>query len=97
MHLRTTSLILLFALLQLCKMPSLLLTIFGGLVVTFAFLYCLMHSTQHADEPPVLESTMPFLSPMIGMRKKEKFYISLQYALCNATLKNDLFRLLRAL
>ncbi|KAF2684607.1 cytochrome P450 [Lentithecium fluviatile CBS 122367] len=59
-------------------MPSTVVLAITGLVATYVFLRFLLTSTHDANEPPALETAIPFLSPMIGMRKKGKFYTDLR-------------------
>lgn len=45
------------------------------LVALYAFCWTLLHLTQDAKEPPLIESSIPFLSPIIGMIKhKTRFH-----------------------
>ena len=60
-------------------MSPILLTILGGLAALYILLRSLLTFTQDAREPPVLETTIPFVSPIIGMRKKARFYIDLRH------------------
>lgn len=51
----------------------------GGIVGVYVVLRFLLHFTQHAKEPPAIETGIPFLTPMIGMiREKSKYYIRLR-------------------
>jgi hypothetical protein len=59
-------------------MPSNVILLASGFAATYVFLRCLLALTQDAKEPPALETAIPFLSPVIGMRKKAKFYIDLR-------------------
>jgi hypothetical protein len=62
-------------------MPSSYSIVAGVAVAAYAFLQCLLKYTQDAREPPALATSIPFISPIIGMmRKKTKFYIQLRYA-----------------
>jgi hypothetical protein len=60
-------------------MPSSALLTVSGLVAGYVFLRFLLSFTHDAKEPPALKTAIPFLSPIIGMRKKAKFYIDLRY------------------
>ena len=60
------------------KMASFIILAISGAFATYLFLHFLLSFTQDAREPPVLASEIPFLSPLIGMRKKAKFYIDLR-------------------
>ncbi|KAF2789461.1 cytochrome P450 [Melanomma pulvis-pyrius CBS 109.77] len=59
-------------------MTSSLLLVVSGLVATHLFLRCLLTLTHDAKEPPALATEMPFLGPIIGIRKKAKFYMDLR-------------------
>ena len=59
-------------------MASSLLLVVSGLVAVYLFLRCLLTFTHDAREPPALVTEIPFLGPIIGMRKKGKFYIDLR-------------------
>lgn len=61
-------------------MPSSYSIVAGAAVTIYAFLQWLLKYTQDAREPPALATSLPFISPLIGMlRKKTKFYIQLRY------------------
>ncbi|KAI1801532.1 cytochrome P450 [Daldinia bambusicola] len=50
-------------------------TALSGVVATYIFLLYLLHLTQDAREPPVIETEIPFLGPLFGMfREKLRFY-----------------------
>lgn len=51
----------------------------SGLLATYVFLRFLLAFTHDPKEPPALATEIPFLSPLLGMRKKKKFYIELRY------------------
>lgn len=59
-------------------MASSVLLVISGLAVTYVFLRFLLAFTHNAKEPPALATEIPFLSPIVGMRKKGKFYIDLR-------------------
>lgn len=59
-------------------MTSSLLLVVSGLAALYVFLRCLLTFTHNAKEPPALATEIPFLGPIIGMRKKAKFYIELR-------------------
>ncbi|KAK9418585.1 putative Cytochrome P450 [Seiridium unicorne] len=40
---------------------------FGGVAATFVFLWALLHMTQDKSEPPVVSTSIPFVSPLLGM------------------------------
>ncbi|KUJ19323.1 cytochrome P450 oxidoreductase, partial [Mollisia scopiformis] len=46
----------------------------GGLVSTYVFLRLLLHYTQDGKEPPVVATTIPFISPILGMAKKKTHF-----------------------
>jgi hypothetical protein len=50
------------------------------LPVFYIGLSLLLYLTQDPQEPPVVDTILPFLSPMLGMiRKKTKYYVELRY------------------
>jgi hypothetical protein len=50
------------------------------LPVFYIGLSLLLHLTQDPQEPPVVDTIIPFLSPMLGMvRKKTNYYVELRY------------------
>jgi hypothetical protein len=52
----------------------------GAVIAIYVAFQLLLHFTQDKREPPSLATTIPFLSPIIGMsRKKTKYYIELRY------------------
>jgi hypothetical protein len=52
----------------------------GTAIAIYVSFQLLLHFTQDKREPPSLATTIPFLSPIIGMsRKKTKYYIELRY------------------
>lgn len=59
-------------------MTSSLLLVVSGLAATYLFLRCLLTFTHDVKEPPALATEIPFLGPIIGMRKKAKFYMDLR-------------------
>lgn len=50
----------------------------GSLAALYAFLRFLLSYTQDSNEPRALATSLPFLSPLIGMAKKGKFYTDLR-------------------
>jgi hypothetical protein len=54
------------------------LWIISSLLATYVFLRSLLVFTQDPKEPPALATDIPFLSPIIEMRKKGKFYTELR-------------------
>lgn len=59
-------------------MISTVVLVVSGLGATYVFLRFLLAFTQDAKEPPSVETAIPILSPIIGMRKKGKFYTDLR-------------------
>lgn len=57
---------------------ALLVLYVSGAIAVYIFLRCLLAFTQDAKEPVALATDVPFLSPLIGMRKKAKFNIDLR-------------------
>jgi hypothetical protein len=51
----------------------------SSLLTTYVFLRFLLSYTHDENEPTALATEIPFLSPMIGMAKKAKFYTDLRY------------------
>jgi hypothetical protein len=58
-------------------MPILVLYI-SGVIALYIFLRCLLAFTHDAKEPVALATEIPFLSPLIGMRRKARFNIDLR-------------------
>ncbi|KAK3329237.1 cytochrome P450 [Apodospora peruviana] len=51
----------------------------GTIVATYAFLWTLLRLTQDAKEPPLVLTTIPFLSPIMGMVKwSMDFYVHMR-------------------
>lgn len=48
-------------------MTSTLALCLGSLAAAYAFLSALLHFTQDAKEPPVVETSIPFVSPLLGL------------------------------
>lgn len=49
--------------------------VLSGLVGLYVFLRLLLHATQDPNEPPTIETAIPFLAPVIGMvREKSRYY-----------------------
>jgi hypothetical protein len=62
------------------KMELTLTLVLLILPVFYIGLSLLLHLTQDPQEPPVVDTILPFLSPMLGMvRKKTKYYVELRY------------------
>lgn len=57
-------------------------------MVLYLSLHLVLNITQDKREPPAIATSIPFLSPILGMsRKKSKFYIELrQVARCQSLL-----------
>ena len=57
-------------------------------MVLYLSLHLVLNITQDKREPPAIATSIPFLSPILGMScKKSKFYIELrQVARCQALL-----------
>lgn len=57
-------------------MPSTLSLCLGSLAAAYVFLSALLHFTQDAKEPPAVETTIPFVSPLLGLIPgKQKFFV----------------------
>ena len=50
----------------------------SSLATTYVFLRVLLSYTHDEKEPAAVATEIPFLSPMIGMAKKAKFYTHLR-------------------
>ena len=50
----------------------------SGAIAFYIFLRCLLVFTHDAKEPVALATEVPFLSPLIGMRKKARFNIDIR-------------------
>jgi hypothetical protein len=50
----------------------------SGAIAFYIFLRCLLAFTHDAKEPVALATEIPFLSPLIGMRKKARFNIDIR-------------------
>jgi hypothetical protein len=50
----------------------------SGAIAFYIFLRCLLAFTHDAKEPIALATEIPFLSPLIGMRKKARFNIDIR-------------------
>ncbi|TGJ78225.1 hypothetical protein E0Z10_g10538 [Xylaria hypoxylon] len=55
-------------------MWSLITAAFGAVATIYIFLQALLHLTQDAKEPPVMATTIPFVSPILGMKKRNSRY-----------------------
>lgn len=48
----------------------------GSLVAAYVFLSALLHFTQDAKEPHAVETSIPFVSPLLGLiTGKQSFYV----------------------
>ncbi|KAI1272186.1 cytochrome P450 [Xylaria sp. FL0933] len=55
-------------------MWSLITAAFGAVIATYLFLQMLLHLTQDSKEPRVVATSIPFVSPILGMRKRNSRY-----------------------
>ncbi|KAI0805668.1 cytochrome P450 [Xylaria sp. FL0064] len=55
-------------------MWSLITAAFGAVIATYMFLQVLLHLTQDSKEPRVMATSIPFVSPILGMRKRNSRY-----------------------
>ncbi|ROW08456.1 hypothetical protein VMCG_03180 [Cytospora schulzeri] len=63
-------------------MPSIFVIALSGLLSTYMFLRALMHFTQDANEPLAIDTSIPFISPIISMwRKGSKYWDGMQTGL----------------
>ncbi|KAI0184116.1 cytochrome P450 [Xylaria flabelliformis] len=52
---------------------------FGSIASLYLFLRILLSFTQDAQEPPAIETSVPFLGPLIGLlRGKSRYYVALR-------------------
>lgn len=50
-------------------------TTLGGIAATYMFLWALLHLTHKAKEPVLLSTSIPYISPILGMiRWSKDFY-----------------------
>ncbi|EEH19329.1 hypothetical protein PABG_01648 [Paracoccidioides brasiliensis Pb03] len=60
-------------------MPSPLVLALGFVLGAYAFLSALLHLTQDAKEPPMIETSIPFVSPLLGLiLGMQKFVVELR-------------------
>ncbi|EEH21779.1 hypothetical protein PABG_03995 [Paracoccidioides brasiliensis Pb03] len=60
-------------------MPSPLVLALGFVLGAYAFLSALLHLTQDAKEPPMIETSKPFVSPLLGLiLGMQKFVVELR-------------------
>lgn len=61
-------------------MLSILSFIFGTVGTTYAFLFALLRLTQDPKEPPAIATTIPFISPIVGVLSSgmQKFAVRLR-------------------
>ncbi|OTA76920.1 hypothetical protein M434DRAFT_383180 [Hypoxylon sp. CO27-5] len=60
-------------------MTSTLALVLGFAGAAYAFLHALLHFTQDSREPPVIETSIPFISPLVGMiLGMQNFYVKLR-------------------
>lgn len=51
----------------------------GAVAVTYLFLRLLLYLTQDSREPPAIETSLPFISPLIGMfRERQRYHVRLR-------------------
>ncbi|KAI0145447.1 cytochrome P450 [Xylariaceae sp. FL1272] len=55
-------------------MLGLIENVIGVVFSTYVLLYALLRSTQDASEPPAMATTIPFVSPILGMKKRNSSY-----------------------
>jgi len=55
-------------------MPSGLVVALAGAVTAYLLLRALVRLTQDSREPPMVETTVPFISPILGMGSKKADY-----------------------
>lgn len=46
---------------------TMIMTAFGGIAAAYIFFWAFLHLTQDNKEPPVVSSSIPFISPLLGM------------------------------
>lgn len=58
------------------KMTSALGLCLGSLAAAYVFLSALLHLTHDAKEPPAFETSIPFISPLLGLIPgKQNFFV----------------------
>lgn len=79
-HPRILPLYVFFVLIAYCsEMEFSNLTIaLSTLSVTYVFFRLLLSYTQDKREPPAVETLLPFISPILGMGKKNAFYVGIR-------------------
>ncbi len=51
-----------------------LTTFLAGIVAVYILSYALLLQTQDSNEPPLIQTSIPFLSPILGMIKHKTLY-----------------------
>jgi hypothetical protein len=60
-------------------MASTLLLILGCVVAVYVFLLALLNLTQSSEEPPVIETSIPFITPLRGLLPgMQKYFVDLR-------------------
>lgn len=63
-------------------MTSILALVLGSVGAAYVFLSALLHFTQDSKEPPAIETTIPFISPLLGLiAGMQRFFVKLRSTL----------------
>lgn len=63
-------------------MTSTLALVLGSVGAAYVFLSALLHFTQDSKEPPPIETTIPFISPLLGLIPgMQRFFVKLRSTL----------------
>lgn len=63
-------------------MTSTLALVLGSVGAAYVSLSALLHFTQDSKEPPAIETTIPFSSPLLGLIPgMQRFFVKLRSAL----------------
>ncbi|KAI2466902.1 cytochrome P450 [Annulohypoxylon bovei var. microspora] len=60
-------------------MTSTLALVLGSAAAAYIFFYALLHFTQDSKEPPAIETSLPFISPLLGfIPGRQTFFVNLR-------------------
>lgn len=70
-------------------MTSSLVLVVGIIAATYVFLSALLHFTQDSKEPSAIETSIPFMSPLLGLLPgMQKYFVKLR-SVIQDMLSND--------
>jgi len=70
----------LVSLLGTSSLSTLSVALLSTLTFAYGFLWAILYFTHDGDEPPLVLTTIPFISPILGMLKwKTRFYNRIRY------------------